>query len=485
MTGLKKHLVITLRDTFGDRVRFDWNERILYSHDVGILPEMTRFLIDIVPDAVVMPKTAEEVAFILETASKSRTAVVPRGGGSGGYGGSLPTKRGIVVDMVLMKDVLEIDTDNKKVSVESGAVIWDIERALNAKGLGLKAYPSSAPAATIGGWVAQGGSGFGSLNYGSINNSVLSLEVVTPDGKIDKYEGDDLDLFIDFEGITGIITKVELEVNDFQEIVPVAASFATSRQLNEAMLMAANNLNPFTIIFATPEFIKFKQEVLDHKNLPEDKYGVLFAFEKTHYSVLEEKLKDIVMSNGGQIWDDDISCKEWDERFYPLRMKRKGPSVVPSEAVIPLERLGEAVEQMVSLTKDQQMGLEGIVIGNNKVAILAYFLDDERRFMYELGWSNAFTIVRIAKKFGGDIYSTGIWFANEAKRFFGKERYKKMIAFKRKVDHNSIMNPGKIIPTRIKIFPLLSVATGISIGKPLLAIGNRLYKYKPEKEPDR
>jgi len=482
LTFLKEHVAITLNDTFGDRVRFDWNERILYSHDVGILPKMTKLLMDMVPDAVVMPKTVEEVAFILEVASKSITAVVPRGGGSGGYGGSLPTKGGIVVDMVLMKDILEIDTENKKIIVESGAVIWEIERVLNAQGLGLRSYPSSAPAATIGGWVAQGGSGFGSLNYGSIYDSVVSLEVVTPDGKIGKYEGDDLDLFIDFEGITGIITKVELKVNDYQEIVPVAASFATAMQMNEALLIVATSLNPFTIILATPEFIKFKQEVLDHKNLPEDRFSVLFAFEKRHYSALEENLKNIIKSHGGMIWDDDISGEEWEERFYPLRMKRKGPSVVPSEAVIPLERLGEAVEEMIRGTADQQMGLEGIVIGDRKVAILAYFLDDERRFMYELGWSNAFTIVRIGKRFGGDIYSTGIWFANEAKRFFGKDRYKKMVAFKRKVDHNSIMNPGKIIPTRIKIFPLLSVATGISIGKPLLALGNKLYKFKPEKK---
>lgn len=101
-----------ISEIFGDRVRFNKIERIVYSHDMGIMPEQIRSLIQCTPDGVVQPISAEEVSALVKLARMERIPLVPRGAGSAGFGGSVPAKAGIVVDFVRMNKILEIDKEN-------------------------------------------------------------------------------------------------------------------------------------------------------------------------------------------------------------------------------------------------------------------------------------------------------------------------------------------------------------------------------------
>ena len=113
-----------LKDVFGDRVRFNKVERIVYSHDQGMMPERIRSLFNCTPDAVVQPKTVEEVSTLAKIASEEKIPLVPRGAGSAGFGGSVPAKGGIVVDFVRMNKIKAIYSEKMLATVEPG-VIWN------------------------------------------------------------------------------------------------------------------------------------------------------------------------------------------------------------------------------------------------------------------------------------------------------------------------------------------------------------------------
>ena len=87
-----------------------------------------------------------------------------------------------------------------------------MDEYLNARGFALKSFPSSAPAASIGGWFCTMGYGIGSLKYGSLLSQVKAAEVALPAGEIrrlTRQTDPPLDWFAASEGTLGIITRLE------------------------------------------------------------------------------------------------------------------------------------------------------------------------------------------------------------------------------------------------------------------------------------
>src|SRR6266700_2687058 len=131
---------------------------------------------------VVRPSGREQVAAILRWATANAASVTPLGGGSGVCGALGPKRGDLVLDMGGFDRILEIDEVNLTCRVESGVNGMTLEKKLNDKGLTLGHYPSSLPGTTIGGLVSTRSSGQQSSRYGSIEDMVLSLAVVLPDG---------------------------------------------------------------------------------------------------------------------------------------------------------------------------------------------------------------------------------------------------------------------------------------------------------------
>ena len=156
-----------LENLFGTRVSFDRMERMLYGHDIAEIPSLIKPLVgSTVPDAVVQSASEEERVTLVRWAQKNRIALTPRGRASSGYGGILPVKRGLVVDFFHLSKLLEIDTKAGTARVQPDIGWEKLDQELAEKNLTLRLYPSSYPAATVGGWLAQGGAGFGSYESG-------------------------------------------------------------------------------------------------------------------------------------------------------------------------------------------------------------------------------------------------------------------------------------------------------------------------------
>ncbi len=136
------------------------------------------------PDRVLVARPAgrEQVVSILRWATANAVIVTPLGGGSGVCGALAPKRGELVLDMGGFDRILEIAEVNLVCRVESGVNGMTLERKLNEKGLTLGHFPSSLPGTTIGGLVSTRSSGQESSRYGSIEDMVLSLAVVLPDG---------------------------------------------------------------------------------------------------------------------------------------------------------------------------------------------------------------------------------------------------------------------------------------------------------------
>ena len=176
-------------------VNFDQTERMLYGHDIGALPSLIKPLVgDTTPEAIAQPENESELVGLVKWANEKVIPLTPRGKATSGYGGVLPVKGGVVVDFWRMKDVISIDEKNLLATVEPGITWEKLDKALLKKGLTLCMYPSSYPAATVGGWLAQGGAGFGSYEFGYFRDILVSVKAVLPGGEVRKFNGSDLDL---------------------------------------------------------------------------------------------------------------------------------------------------------------------------------------------------------------------------------------------------------------------------------------------------
>jgi len=131
---------------------------------------------------VVRPSGREQVTAVLRWAGANGVVVTPMGGGSGVCGALSPAQGEIVLDMAAFDRIFEIDEGNLVCRCESGVNGFELEQKLNARGLTLGHYPSSLPGTTVGGLIATRSSGQESSRYGSIEDMVLGLAVVLPDG---------------------------------------------------------------------------------------------------------------------------------------------------------------------------------------------------------------------------------------------------------------------------------------------------------------
>lgn len=236
MARLTNKDISWLQEQFGTRVTFDKTERVLYGHDIAAMPKLFKPLIgNTTPDAVVQPQNEAELVALVKWAAERKIPLTPRAKASSGYGGVLPTRKGIVVDFYRMKDVLEVNKKDLTVTVQPGITWEQLDKKIDTQGLMLRLYPSSYPSLSAGGWLAQGGAGFGSYEYGWYSENVVSARVVLPSGEVKEFSGAELDLIADAEGITGIISQVTLKVQPLTQIDVVAVAFADPAKFTATM----------------------------------------------------------------------------------------------------------------------------------------------------------------------------------------------------------------------------------------------------------
>lgn len=187
------------------------------------------------PDAVLFPRTDDEIEKILTICSVNKIAVTPIGGQSSVTRGVETPKHGVSLDLTKhLNKVLEVNEINLTARVQTGIYGPVFEEYLNTFGTKFSCghFPQSFEYSTVGGWVATKGAGQASTAYGKIEQMVLSMKVITPNGVIHtktypaSAQGWDINqCFMGSEGTLGVITEVTIKIRKFRPSQTKYASF--------------------------------------------------------------------------------------------------------------------------------------------------------------------------------------------------------------------------------------------------------------------
>jgi Fe-S oxidoreductase/FAD/FMN-containing dehydrogenase len=443
-TDLLPDALSELEERFGERFNADPVERYIYSRDMGEFPTIVGKIVGGLAKAVVQVENADELTWITGYAHRRGLPLTPRAAATSGYGGAIPVMGGIVVDLTRMNRIIEIDAEGLSVTVEPGVVWWNLEKKLRERGLALRTYPSSAPSSTVGGWVAEGGSGIGAYAYGEIADNILELKIIGPQGE-SSVGGEGMDLFVGSEGTLGFISEVRLAVREAVPERPLLFSFDSPEGAQRFInTLKGKDLSIFHLQAITPQLVSLKNQVSDKAYLPEGSYLVLAVLQSDEAGPRGE-IVSLAASAMGKELDEEAAAHEWEERVYPLRIKKAGPSVIPAEAEVPLSKMGALLADTAK--RLPELALEVIVGAGGMAVFLGFIPCDSRTADFTVNFTASLEFLRLAEKYGGAPYGIGLYFVDKADKRLGMAKRKRLQEAKREADPACLLNPGKIVET--------------------------------------
>ena len=222
------------RDLHGLNVITAPNQRKQLSKDFyWYSPILTERLAGCVADLVVKVSTEDDVRQAAAVAAKWKLPLTVRAGGTGNYGQCVPLEGGLVLDVTPMSRVLEIG--DGRVRVQAGARMHDIELAVAETGQALRMWPSTWQVASIGGFIAGGFGGIGSIRHGILRDpgNLLRARIMTVERapRVIELQGDQIQQVHHAYGTNGILTEVEVALSPALEWLHCIALFDSYRRV--------------------------------------------------------------------------------------------------------------------------------------------------------------------------------------------------------------------------------------------------------------
>jgi len=352
-------IITELKNILGARfVVYDDPEKLEpYSHD-----EIAERAYAHMPDVVVKPRTADEIAAIMKLANRANIPVTPRGAGSGLSGGAVPLHGGILMSSERMNEILEIDTENMVAVVEPGVITNDLNNKLKDDGLWFAGYPMSLESCFIGGNVAENAGGGKAVKYGVTERYIIGLELVTPEGNIISLGGkivknvvgyDLIKLMVGSEGTLGIFTKIFIRLQPLPTgrvdlLVPFKDAETAIKMVPTIMTMG--RIIPTAVEFMDQLSFQTSYKYLN-EHLPHEDAGAMLLIEVdgNNAEQLEkeyEKIGELCLDNGAidVFVADNVTTQE---RVWSIRRNIAEAFMVYS----PVQSLEDIVVPVVNIPK--------------------------------------------------------------------------------------------------------------------------------------
>ncbi len=423
-----------------------------YRTDLNVdLPPLIRdLMLKSLPDLILQPASEEHLLQIFSFAREHKIPLTVRGAGTWGYGGAVPTRGGILIDLSLM-DSIEVDPVSLRLTVGPGARFVDIQKKLEPHGLDLYTI-ASGKGGTLIGWIATGGMGIGTFRHGPVRNQITSLRVITTDGVIKDISEEDpeMDYFIATEGQMGIILKATLRVYKRPlKWYPVLLSFETSASAYDFAKEVASHptLKPEDIVVYPSHFLSALQLSSESKPFAEHRHLVLISFSE------ERELQDLrayLEEHPFVTADEALANALWEKRFLPMSIKSLGPSLLASEMILPVEQVAPYMEKLEEMGKRLAVTLYpiGHLVNPKEVLFLAMLATDHRKNIFYLDLMFIPMMLKLAvQSYGGKPYGIGIWNTPFLRHLYTREELRQLRQYKKKVDPAGILNSGKFFST--------------------------------------
>jgi glycolate oxidase len=441
-----------------ERCKTSKEDLLTYSYDA--------YVHEALPDAVLFPRSTQEVSAILKVASARRVFVTPRGAGSGLGGGSLAKQGGIVLTFSMMNRILEVNTANRYAVVEPGVVIAEFQRAVEKMNLFYPPDPGSANVATMGGAVVMNAGGMRGVKYGVTRDYVLGLEVVLPSGEVMKtgtvtakdVTGYDLTrLICGSEGTLALVTKI---------IVRLLPKPKTKRTLqaiyndlddagNTVAKIIAAGIIPATLELMDKTIIKALEDFA-HLGLPLDAEAVLLIDVDGDPETVEKQaaiVAEFCKNQGARDVKVSQSEKENEQLWVARRaafgsIARVRPTCIIEDATVPVSHLASAIKKVLEIgerNRVQTAVLAHAGDGNLHPFFLCDQRDKEEMARVEKAMDQ---LVDYAMSIGGTLsgeHGIGIAKAKYLPQQLSAASLSIMRGIKKTFDPQGILNPGSFL----------------------------------------
>ncbi|NMB77052.1 MAG: FAD-binding protein [Myxococcales bacterium] len=419
------------------------------------------------PEAVVFPADAAEVAAVVKLANQMRFPVVPRGAGTNLTGGARPIRGGVVLSLARLDRILAIDGKNLQAVVQPGVVTDALQVAADRAGLFYPPDPQSKETCTIGGNLAENAGGPRAVKYGVTRQYVLALEAVLPTGELTRLGArtlkcvsgyDMVSLLVGSEGTLGVITEATLR------LLPrpaargtLLASFARMEDATDAVAAVLQaGIVPSAIEFLD-RFAVACVEDFEPAGLPREAGAVLVievdgvpAEVDRQQAEIEALLKKRPGAACRSAADEAQAERMWKaRRAVGPSLARLAPHKLNEDIVVPIANLSRAVSDIHRIAAEQNVrcacfGHAGD--GNIHANFLVRPEDPGEVRRAEEAVRRTFQrVVELGGTLSGE-HGIGTTKQPFLGLELGAEVMHAMRAVKCALDPNDILNPGKIFP---------------------------------------
>lgn len=419
------------------------------------------------PDVVIQTKSVEELAALVKFANREKIPVYPRGQSTCLSGGPLPVHGGMVFDLSVMDDLLEINEEDLIAVVSPGVLTANIHKAAEQKGLFYPPDPSSSHVSTIGGNLAENSGGPRGLKYGVTKDYVIGLEVITPEGEIIKTGGrtvknvtgyDLTKLIVGSEGTLGIITKAVLR------LLPKPPASETVMAVFDSLIDAGSAISKILSAGILPS----KMELMDQASiiavenyeplgLPVDTEAIILIELDGHPAAVKDEVQQVsrlcksVGARDIRIPQNAVEKAEiWKARkLVSPAIVRIKPTKISEDATVPRSKIPEMCAKLQEIRDRYRVHL--VVFGhagdgNLHPNIICDKSDREEMRRVEQAVAEIF---KAAIELGGTLsgeHGIGTMKAPFMEMELGAIGLDMIKRIKKVWDPNNIMNPGKIFP---------------------------------------
>ena len=449
-----------LRAVVGAQFAFvDPYEVRLYQYDAS--PETA------LPDAVVIPGSAEEVAAVLRICAEEKVPVISRSGATSLAGGTVPVEGGVVITFARMDRILAIDVDNLRALVEPGVVNLSMSQALKPHGYYYAPDPSSQGACTIGGNVGTNAGGPHTLLYGVTVNHVTGLEVALANGELVQVgprlaaetTGYDLTgLLVGSEGTMGVVTKI------WVRIMPLPPMQKTLLAVYEDVRSASNAVSAVVGKGILPAAIEMMDQIsiqaveaASHAGYPTDAGAVLLLEVDGIPDACEELAGQMVETCRKQgarevrVARDDAERQAlWKGRKGAFSaMGRLSPDFYVMDGVVPRTKLPDVLDAIGAISERTGYRICNVFhAGDGNLHPLVLF-DAFKPGQYEEVLRIGDEILKLCADNGGSItgeHGVGLEKRENIRYVFSDQDLAVMDQVRRVFDPQRRMNPGKMFP---------------------------------------
>ena len=404
-------------------------------------PVLNQQLRGLAADAIVTPRDEADVVRVARACARYNVPLTPRGAGTGNYGQAVPLSGGIVLDLSAMAAIEWWKPG--LIRVGPGAKMVDIDAQLRPQGWEIRMHPSTKRAATIGGFVAGGSGGIGSITYGGLRDpgNLIAARVVTleDEPRVLELRGHEVQAINHAYGTTGIIIALEMPLAPAWEWIDVVVAFddfMSAVRFGYDIALADGIVKKLVtpiVDTLTPYFREIKPACPEGKSIV---IAMVAAPSLETFKLVLGTRGTITLERPFDERPTNVPLYEYTWNHTTLQVLKVDRSVTYLQCLFPHDRLLETIEKMWKLFGDEVLPhLEFIRFGGRMSAsslpVVRYTTEERLN-----------EIIRLYEANGVFIANPHVFTLEDGTRH--KKPDADQMGFKAHADPYGLLNPGKM-----------------------------------------